>query len=120
MTVASPTALYSPPTTRGGMNEEAFMVLVTDYASWHGWQWAHIRSGRTVHGWRTPISGPLGEGFPDLILVKGERLLLVELKGDGGRLAEPQKRVIAVLERAVPVLVCWPYDWPRLKEILDE
>ncbi len=44
-----------------------------------GWRVAHFRPARTNAGWRTPVQGD-GAGFPDLILVRGDRLIAAEIK----------------------------------------
>lgn len=50
------------------MSEAAFQRQVTGLAQLLGWHWAHFRPGRTERGWATPVSGPIGAGFPDLVL----------------------------------------------------
>jgi hypothetical protein len=68
-----------------------------------------------------PVSGPLGEGFPDLILVRerDRRLVLVELKSDTGRLTPAQVRVHACLRAAGVTVVVWrPRDWDDVVEAL--
>jgi hypothetical protein len=47
-----------------------------------GWRVAHFRPARTAHGWRTPVAGD-GAGFPDLLLVRGSRIIAAELKREG-------------------------------------
>ena len=60
--------------------------MVTELATIYGWRWAHFRVARTKYGWRTAVSGPLGAGFPDLVLTRERdgRMLMVELKTDTG------------------------------------
>jgi hypothetical protein len=67
------------------------------------------------------VSGPLGEGFPDLILVheRDRRLLLAELKTDRGALTPAQVRVHAYLRAAgLDVRVWKPRDWDNVVETL--
>ncbi|HET9755290.1 MAG TPA: hypothetical protein VFP66_02210 [Candidatus Limnocylindrales bacterium] len=52
---------------------------VLDLARLLGWRVAHFRAARTAHGWRTPVSAD-GAGFPDLVLIRGRRLVVAELK----------------------------------------
>jgi hypothetical protein len=102
------------------VTEREWQGQVTELADLCGWGWAHWRAARTVHGWRTPVSGPLGEGFPDLILCRqrDERFLLVELKSDGGRLSPHQVAVHATLRAAgLEVRVWRPRDWDQ---VVDE
>ena len=81
------------------MSEADLMRAVTDLASILGWEWAHFRPAQTAKGWRTPVSGPLGKGFPDLVLVRVRdgRLLFVELKTTKGKPSPEQDHVHAAL-----------------------
>jgi hypothetical protein len=58
-----------------------------------GWLVAHFRPARTAHGWRTAVQGD-GKGFPDFVLVHGgaRRVWFVELKRDGAKLSDEQRR----------------------------
>lgn len=76
---------------------------ITDLAEVFGWRWMHIRPARTEQGWRTPISGPLGKGWPDLVLVNPMRgrTLAVEVKRELGDDPSPdQVYVHTMLEEA--------------------
>lgn len=55
---------------------------VKDLSAMYGWLHMHVRPAQTQHGWRTPISGQLGKGWPDLTLVNPmrRRILFVEVK----------------------------------------
>lgn len=88
------------------ITEAGFLGQVTTLAEYLGWRWVHFRPAKTKHGWRTPVSGPLGKGWPDLILVraKDHRLMLVELKRDEkSEWLEGQKENLLWLERALVV-----------------
>jgi hypothetical protein len=65
-----------------------------------GWEHVGFRAARTVDGeWRTPVTGTLGKGWPDVTLVRerDRRLIFAELKSDTGRLTGDQERVLEVL-----------------------
>lgn len=94
------------------MTEADFLRQVTDLADIYGWRWVHFRPARTQHGWRTPVSGPLGAGWPDLVLVR-DRVIFAELKTDTGKVRPEQAEVGAVLAGAG---VEW-YLW-RPKDLL--
>ena len=96
---------------RLALTESDLMRAVTDLASLLGWTWVHLRPAQTNHGWRTPVSGPLGKGWPDLVLVRtrDRRVLFVELKGSGGTLAPEQKAVLETLADAGQDVAVW---WP--------
>ncbi|CAN5770077.1 hypothetical protein BH23CHL8_BH23CHL8_26350 [soil metagenome] len=64
-----------------------------------GWEHVGWRPAMTKVGWRTPGTGTLAKGWPDLVLVhpRRRRLLFVELKGDDGKLSDDQVRVLHIL-----------------------
>lgn len=103
----------APPLT-----EAQFLRQVTELAEIRGWQWLHLRPGMTRDSWRTPISGPLGKGWPDLVLVRGERIIFAELKRDGAKTTPEQDAVLKVLRAAGPAFVWRPEDWPEIEAVL--
>jgi hypothetical protein len=102
------------------LSEADWQQRVTDLADLRGWGWVHFRPARTQQGWRTPVSGPLGVGWPDLVLVRGERAIAVELKSAAGRASAAQVSVLEVLGRVsgVEALVARPSDWDRVQKLL--
>lgn len=64
-----------------------------------GWEHIHFRPALTKQGWRTPGSGSMAKGWPDLVLVRerDRRLIFAELKQDGSKLSHDQNRVMLVL-----------------------
>lgn len=114
-----------PPIRRPRLREAEVQRLVTDAASLFGWSWVHFRPAQTAHGWRTPVSGPLGAGWPDLVLVRPEpsngvrHLLFVEVKGHGGHVSDDQARVHALLRASgLAVHVVGPTDVDAFLEVL--
>lgn len=103
------------------MTEAQFQRQVTDTATRLGWQWLHVRPvGDSQGRWRTPTFGPLGKGWPDLVLLKGDRLLFAELKGQKGLLSEAQKEVIEHLQDAGLLVYVWrPSDFNVIVEVLS-
>lgn len=102
-------------------DESDFQAQVIEAAEVYlGWRVVHFRPARTKHGWRTPVSGSLGKGWPDLIMAKGDRLLAVELKGnDKAEMTEEQRDVMEVLRRAGVECYCWrPSQWPDVERVL--
>lgn len=101
---ASMSTLKAPPLT-----EAQWMQQVTDLASKLGWSWLHLRPGMTRDSWRTPISGPLGKGFPDLLLARPRdmRLLAVELKRDGAKASDEQLLVLEILSQSGMETAVW-------------
>ena len=64
-------------------------------------------------------------GFPDLVLVKGKRLIFAELKTDDGKFSPAQLTWLAALEwvardnQAIEVYVWRPSDLEHIKELLN-
>jgi len=94
------------------MSEAELQEAVMAAAQQLGWRRAHFRPAMTKHGWRTPVSGD-GKGFPDLLLVKGDRLLVVELKAEKGVVSDEQKEWFAAFNGVpcVEVYLWQPADW---------
>ena len=100
------------------ITERAWQAQVTDLAKVLGWPHAYFRPARTERGWRTPVSGPKGAGFPDLVLVRGDRLVFAELKAQDGRLTPDQRHVLGVLGKAAECHVWRPADLNAVLEVL--
>lgn len=64
---------------RDSGSERALMEAIIEAAKWSGWLWYHVADSRR--------SVP---GFPDLVLIKGHRLIVVECKAVGGTVSEAQ------------------------------
>lgn len=100
------------------LNEAEFMDQVTGLAEKLRWSWVHFRPARTAHGWVTPVSGPLGKGWPDLVLVKPGRVIFAELKSDKGKVSAEQDDVIGLLNSAGVEAYVWrPRDFDAIVEI---
>ncbi len=84
------------------LTEGEFLDAVIQLATFLGWESAHFRPARTQRGWRTPVQGTMGKGWPDLILVRerDKRTMFIELKTDKGVVSPEQHRVLALLEAA--------------------
>ena len=102
------------------VTERDWQRQVTDAAELFGWSWAHFRPARTERGWRTAVSGPLGAGFPDLVMVKGDRLIFAELKAEGARLRPEQTTVLDALRGAADVYVWRPSQLPEVLDALQQ
>lgn len=108
------------------ISEDDFQGQVTHLAEILGYGWVHFRKARTKHGWVTPVSGTLGEGWPDLVLVRKAtasrtgRVVFAECKAKKGRASADQKAVVAWLQAAgQEAYIWWPQDLDRIKEILE-
>ncbi len=97
---------------------KALQKTVIDWAHTRGWHAAHFPAVETVKGWRTAVAAD-AKGFPDIILVR-ERLIAVEIKGDGDSLKPDQIEWRDRFQRAgIEFYVVTPKDWPdNVMEIL--
>ena len=94
------------------ISERDLLDAVVECACALGWLVHHDRPGMDRRGrWRTAIQGH--PGFPDLVLVRPPRVLLVELKAERGDLTEWQNEWVVALAACpgVEVYVWWPNDW---------
>lgn len=77
-------------TLNKSMSEKEFQRLVIEAAQINGWYVAHFRTAQAKSGnYITPVQAD-GAGFPDLVLVKNERLIFAELKAERGRMSAAQ------------------------------
>lgn len=101
------------------LTEQAFQKQVTDLAEYNGWLWMHVnRMGDPSGYWRTPVTGPLGRGWPDLVLVRGTQLIFVELKRQKMMLSSAQRDVLDTLMRVTETYVWRPLDWNQIVSVL--
>lgn len=100
--------------------EKDFQGAVIEMARLTGWRVAHFRPARTKHGWKTPVSAD-GVGFPDLILVRGDRLVIAELKSDTGKVSDEQTVWLDAFSGVanVEVFVWRPREWPEVVATLN-
>jgi VRR-NUC domain-containing protein len=99
--------------------ERAFQDSILEALAVYQWRAIHVRPCRTKTGWRTAVQGPGATGWPDVLAVREERVLVAELKAMGGRLRSDQEEWLAALRRtAVEVYVWTPGDWDEIGEVL--
>lgn len=101
------------------LTEADFLRQVIDLARLLGWRTAHFRPAWSGRGWRTPVQGD-GVGFPDLVLVRRERLIAAELKREVGGVVSPaQLAWLAAFDSAGLETAIWrPSDLERIAEAL--
>lgn len=84
-----------------GMTGAVLQSLVVEIAEMYGWSWLHIRPGlRANNRWYVPVEGPLGRGWPDLILFRERdgRRLAVEIKRQTDDPVKPEQAwVLSIL-----------------------
>lgn len=100
--------------------EAQFQSAVIDYAHLRQWRAAHFRPAMIRTGrWVTPVQAD-GAGFPDLILVRGHRLVAAELKVGRNRATTAQLDWLGALGHVegVEAHVWHPQDWELIERTL--
>lgn len=99
--------------------EAQFQRAVIELAVLNGWDWLHIDRSRTREGfWLTAAKGTLSKGWPDLLLIKGNRLIFVELKSEKGKVKPEQYLRLAQLGAIASCYIWRPSDWDAMLEVL--
>lgn len=92
------------------MTEKAFQAIVIKAAKLFHWLCYHTHDSR-----RSP------EGFPDLVMVRRNRLIFAELKTEKGRVKLSQKEWLDALREAGEETYVWrPSAWQDITRILTE
>lgn len=93
-------------------SEDEFMRQVLKLAKVYGWKTAHFRPGMNRRGqWQTAVQGD-GKGFPDILLIRGDEIMVVELKvGMNVVTAEQADWIAAFAGAKVPTFVWRSGDW---------
>lgn len=117
----APQGRKAPATLADIMSEAQLQDSVIALARTLGWRVAHFRPARTEAGWRTAVSAD-GAGFPDLVMLRANRLLVVELKSEGGKLTPVQALWLGafVLIQGCEQALWRPSDWlsGHIEEVL--
>lgn len=92
-----------PPDTA---TEKQFQAWVIDTAKRCGWKYSHTYRALMQDGqWRTTCA----VGWPDLVLVRGPRIVFMELKSKTGRLDPAQDEWLDALAE-IPCAEVWVVD----------
>ena len=91
------------------MTEAEFQAQVIALATLGGWAHYHTFDSRKS-----------AAGFPDLVLVRRNQVLFIELKSERGRVSPEQRAWLDRLEQAVPgsTDVWYPHDLPNIEKLL--
>ena len=98
-------------------DEAAFQDKVVAFAKEAGWMVQHSYRGRVGKGaWRTPAT----VGFPDLLLLKPHRLVVLELKMPGNHASDEQNRWISRFQtiEGCEAYVVYPKHWEQIVSLL--
>lgn len=92
------------------MTEADLQRKVTDLAQTYGWLFYHTFDSRRSH-----------KGFPDLTLVRGDRLVFMELKSDTGKTTPEQLVWLTRLsETPAEVYLVYPDHMQEVADILSK
>lgn len=97
------------------MSERELQDAVIELAQTLGWRVAHFRPARVKRGGReiyeTPVSAD-GRGFPDLVMARGPRVVIAELKSSTGKLRPDQELWVAAFRQtSIETFVWEPSRW---------
>lgn len=99
-----------PASKPAPMSERDLLEAVLSLCKLYNWRTLHIRPARTEKGWRSPVQGD-GKGFPDLLMVKGDRLIVWELKGARGVATDDQMEWLVALAGVADTAIITPQHW---------
>ena len=80
-------------TERARVPEREFQATIVELLDATGYATSHCYPLRTKHGWRT---GNTAVGWPDLVCLRGDAIIAIEVKSDQGR---PKPEQIEWLDR---------------------
>ncbi len=90
------------------ITERQFQSQVEVLAKLYGWKYYH--PWNSMHSVR---------GYPDLTMVRGDRLIFAELKTEKGTVTNKQEEWLDALDTAGAETYVWrPSDWPQIEETL--
>jgi len=106
------------------ISESAWQKQVIEIAQYAGFRVAHFRGVRVQRKdgsvyYQTPVQAQ-GVGYPDLCMVKGNRLIYAELKREGGKPTPEQVEWLEALSK-VPGVECFlwkPSDYEVVLEVM--
>ena len=119
-----PSRRAAKPDAMHALSEADFQKMVVDAAHLLGWRTFAVRKSAAISAKTGKVvSYVTNSGWPDLVLWKGSKMILWELKSDSGKLSPEQALVLASLEDVEDVhrVGCvWPRDWNEIVETLRD
>lgn len=88
------------------MSEADLTVSVLELCRIFRWRCVHFRPARTAKGWRTPVAGD-GAGWPDILAVRGDRMVAAELKAGRNRPSPEQLAWLDALAATGAEIFVW-------------
>lgn len=99
------------------VSERNWQAMVIKLAENRGWKHYHAPDNKPVNGRIQKIVA----GFPDLVMVKGNRLIFAELKRELGKVSPEQESWLYALKIAGAECYIWrPSDLKQVVEILEK
>lgn len=93
----------------GQLSEREFMAQVVEYARLMGWA--------VYHTWNSRHSE---SGFPDIVALRGPRIVVIELKTEKGHLSRPQTDWLDAFQAASVETHCFrPSQWAEVVTCLQ-
>jgi hypothetical protein len=102
------------------INERQWQKIVLGMMALFSWRTAHFDASVRVVGKERRFVGDVGsKGFPDIVAVRRDRILFVELKSQKGRFQDGQKEWLHDLANAGAEVYTWrPSDYDDMQEVL--
>lgn len=101
------------------ITEAQFQKTVIEMAELFRWRWYHAPENRPVAGRSGTYIQNVRKGFPDLVLVKGDRLIFAELKRELGPLQPGQQDWLDAVRAAGAEAYLWrPSNMAQVREVL--
>jgi hypothetical protein len=103
------------------MTEQAFTNTLLDWAKVYGWRRFHVRNSGVAG--QSIVQGD--KGFPDLVLMRGDRFICAELKvGKAGTVrgdpSPEQQQWLAILSPHCETYVWRPEQWSKILNTLSK
>ena len=114
-----PKRLTDEERTFRAVSEKELQTRVIEFARLYGWRVAHFHDSRRQVKPGVFVGDKDAVGFPDLVLVRPPRLMVVELKRELGKLTDEQQAWIGDLQACgVEVHVVRPSSEDRFRQRL--
>lgn len=103
------------------LTEIEFTSMVLKLAKLHGWRTMHQLPGMNRRGaWTTATQGD-GVGWPDIVFLRDDKLIVAELKVGKNKVTPAQDEWLDAFAMAGIDTFTWtPEDWPEIETVLRD
>lgn len=98
--MAKPKLISTTAAYRRSQGEAVIQQLGQSLATLYGWKWIHISDARRVNKHGTAYGDRNVAGFPDLLCIRGERMVVIEFKRAGQKPRANQDDWLALFKAA--------------------